>query len=157
MEFCVHTLFFFLLRAITAAYGNSWPRGWIITATATLCHSHSNTGSEWAVSATYTAACANAWSLTHWAKPGTKPASSGTLCCVFNPLSHNGNSSNINIWLSYAICVCSLVSFLFRSFVHFLAELFVYCWDLRVFFVFWTHVHYKICFENIFSKATAIF
>ena len=30
--------------------------------------------------------------LTHWARPGIEPTSSGTLCQVLNPLSHNGSS-----------------------------------------------------------------
>ena len=34
----------------------------------------------------------NPGSLTHWAKPGIKPASSLTLCQVLNLPSHNGNS-----------------------------------------------------------------
>ena len=45
-----------------------------------------------ATSATYTAACSNARSLTHWARPGIKPTSLRTLCLVLNPPSHKGNS-----------------------------------------------------------------
>ena len=45
----------------------------------------------WAASVTYTSACSNARSLTHWGRPGFEPASSQTLCQVLNPLSHNGN------------------------------------------------------------------
>ena len=37
--------------------------------------------------------CGNAGSLTHWARPGSKPAPLQTLCWVLNLLSHNGNSS----------------------------------------------------------------
>ena len=44
-----------------------------------------------ATSAAYTAACGNAGSLTHGARPGIEPASSWTLCQVLNPLSHNEN------------------------------------------------------------------
>jgi len=36
--------------------------------------------------------CSNSGSLTHWARPGIESASSWTLCCVVNPLSHSGNS-----------------------------------------------------------------
>ena len=46
----------------------------------------------WGTSVTFAAACSNARSLTHWARPGIKPASSQTLCWVLNPLSHNENS-----------------------------------------------------------------
>ena len=45
-----------------------------------------------ATSATYAAACGITGSLTHWARPGIKPASSLTLCRVLNLLSHNRNS-----------------------------------------------------------------
>ena len=34
----------------------------------------------------------NTRSLTHWARPGIEPASSGTLHQVLNPLSHNRNA-----------------------------------------------------------------
>ena len=43
--------------------------GWIRAAAAGLCHSHSNTRC-------YTTAHGNARSLTHWPRPGVKPASS---------------------------------------------------------------------------------
>ena len=39
--------------------------------------------------------CCSSWqcqSLTHWARPGTKPASSWILCQVLSSLSHNKNS-----------------------------------------------------------------
>ena len=39
-------------------------------------------------------ACGNAGSLTHWARPGTEPASSCRQHWVLNPLSHNRNSIN---------------------------------------------------------------
>ena len=45
-----------------------------------------------ATSAAYTAACGNAASLTHWARPGSKPASSKRLHWVLNPLSYNRKS-----------------------------------------------------------------
>ena len=50
-------------------------------------------------SATYAAACSNALSLTHWAKPGIEPMSSWTLYQVFKPLSHNRNSLRGYSWL----------------------------------------------------------
>ena len=46
----------------------------------------------WATSVTYATACSNPGSLTHWARPGIKPASSQSLCQVLNPVSHSGNS-----------------------------------------------------------------
>ena len=52
-------------------------------ATATLDLSH-----IW----TYATVHGNARSLTYWARPGIKTASSQTLCQVPNPLSQNGNS-----------------------------------------------------------------
>ena len=45
-----------------------------------------------ATSATYTTACSNARSLTHWVRPGIDPTFSGTLWQVLNMLSHNKNS-----------------------------------------------------------------
>ena len=60
----VKTFFFFfcLFRVTPAAYGGSQARGQIGVAAASLCHSHSNAGS-----------------LTHWARPGIKPAFSWIL------------------------------------------------------------------------------
>ena len=49
-------------------------------------------------SATYTTACSNAGSLTHWASSGIEPASSLMLCWVFNQLNHNRNSSSVWFW-----------------------------------------------------------
>ena len=54
--------FFCLFRVTPAAYGGSQARGQIGVAAASLCHSHSNAGS-----------------LTHWARPGIKPAFSWIL------------------------------------------------------------------------------
>ena len=54
-----------------------------------------------AASTTYTSDCSNARSLTHWARPGTKPTSLRTLCLVLNLLSHNGNSK---VLLLLVIC-----------------------------------------------------
>ena len=42
----------------------------------------------------YTIAFGNARSLTHWERPGIKPATSGRQHQVLNPLSHNGNSQS---------------------------------------------------------------
>ena len=77
-EFIFLSFFFFALcRAASSAYGGSQARG-PIRAVATgprQSQSHSNVGSEPA-SATYTTAHVNARSLTHRARPGTKPATS---------------------------------------------------------------------------------
>ena len=43
-------------------------------------------------SVTYYAACRNIGSLTHWARPGIKPATSQRQHQILIPLSHNGNS-----------------------------------------------------------------
>ena len=48
----------------------------------------------WATSVTYAAACGNARSLIHWARPGIEFASSWTLCCI---LGHSGNSLFSNL------------------------------------------------------------
>ena len=45
-----------------------------------------------ATSATYATAWGNTRSLTHWLRPGIKPASPLRQCLVLNLLSHNGNS-----------------------------------------------------------------
>ena len=47
----------------------------------------------WATSATYTTACSNTWSLTHWVRPELKCTSSEKQYWVLNLLSHNKNSS----------------------------------------------------------------
>ena len=75
---------FLLFRATPAAYESSQARGLVGAAAAGLCHSHSNAG-NWATSATYTAACSNARSLTHWLRPGIKPASSWILVGFVTP------------------------------------------------------------------------
>ena len=46
---------------------------------------------NWATSVTSTAACGKSRPLTHWARPGTAPASLQWQCCVLNPPSHSGN------------------------------------------------------------------
>ena len=81
-----HFFPFLFFRATLAAYGSS-PSCIFLPTPEQL--------QIWATSATYTAACSNARSLTHWVKPGIKPASSWTLCWVLNLLSHNRNSMGI--------------------------------------------------------------
>ena len=67
---CICYFFFFLLfRAAPVAYGSSQARGWIGAAAGSLCHSHSNVGSElclWPHG--------DAGSLSHWARPGVEHA-----------------------------------------------------------------------------------
>ena len=71
-----YILFFFFLSFLGL---NLWhmevPRlgGQIGAAAASLCHSHSNVG------LTYATAHGNAGSLTHWARPGIRPAASWIL------------------------------------------------------------------------------
>ena len=75
----IFILFFsnFIFRAVPVAYGGSQARGQIGAVAAGLHHSHSNARSE--PSATYTTTHGNAISLTHWVRPGIKPASSWML------------------------------------------------------------------------------
>ena len=77
----------------------------------------------WATSATYTTACGNAGSLTHWARPGIEPAFIQTLSWVLNLLSHHRNSWNLGF-----LCVC----FSFLSFFFFFSRV----WGMRK-FTFW--------------------
>ena len=49
----------------------------------------------WAASVTYAAACSNAGSLTHWARPRIEPASSRTLSLVPSPLRHDGTPTSV--------------------------------------------------------------
>ena len=57
--------------AAPAACGSPWARGWIGAAAVGLHHSHSNARSEphLPVAQLVAAACSNAGSLTHWARP----------------------------------------------------------------------------------------
>ena len=85
-------LFFFLLfRATPAVYGSSLARGRIRVASCWPTPEPQQHG-IWAPSVTYTTVHSSTRSLTHWMRPGIKPASSQTLCRVLNPLSHNRNS-----------------------------------------------------------------
>ena len=68
---------FFLFTAAPVAYGGSQAMGWIEAVIAGLI-----------------TPCGNAKSLTHWARPGIKPACSRRLCWVLSLLSHSGNSKD---------------------------------------------------------------
>ena len=81
---------FFLFTAAPAAYGGSQAWGWIRAAAE--AYATATAMPIRAASATYTTTCGNAGSLTHQARPGTKPASSQRPCWVLNLLSHNRNS-----------------------------------------------------------------
>ena len=76
LYFLIYTFFLFVFRATPATYGSSQARGQIRATATGLHHSHNNAGIRAAYS-TYTAACSNVRSLTNWAKPGIKTASSG--------------------------------------------------------------------------------
>ena len=69
---------FFFLRATCAAYKSSQARGHIRTA-ATRFKPHPRPQPQQhqiqATSATYSTACSNMGSLTHWARPGIEPSS----------------------------------------------------------------------------------
>ena len=77
--------FFWLFRAALLPSGGSQARGQIGAAAASLHHSLSNTGSKlYLKSATYTTVYDEARSLTHWARPGIKLASSWMLVRFVN-------------------------------------------------------------------------
>ena len=61
-------------------------------------------------SGTYTTACSNTRSLTHWAGPGIKPAS-WALCQVLSPLGHNGNSCSYLTVLIFCALLFTWVAF----------------------------------------------
>ena len=65
-----------LFRATHAAHGGAHVRGRFEAVAAGLHHSHSNSGSS---SAACTTAHGNVGSITHWVRPGIKPASSWML------------------------------------------------------------------------------
>ena len=64
------------------AYGGSQAKGWIRAAAADLHHSHSNANPSCVY--THTTTHSNAGSLTHWVRPGIKPASAWLLVEFFN-------------------------------------------------------------------------
>ena len=74
--FSLHHSSFFLFRPASKAYGSFQVR--VVSEELQLpAYGHRH---------------GNAKSLTHWARPGIEPTSSGTLCQVLNPLNHIGNS-----------------------------------------------------------------
>ena len=83
--------FLFFFRAAPVAIWNFQARGWI-GAAAGWPMSQPQQRQIWVESATYAAACGNARSLTHWARPQMEFASAWAVCQVPNLLSHVGNS-----------------------------------------------------------------
>ena len=66
---------FICFRAAPATFGSSQARGWIGIAAAGLCHGQKQHQIR-AASTTYTAACSNSSSLTHWVRSRIEPTSS---------------------------------------------------------------------------------
>ena len=81
--FCFFVFFVLLFRSVPVAYGSFQARGQLGAVAAGLYHSHSKHGIQ-ATSATHTIAQRNSGSLTHLARPGTKPASSWILVGFIN-------------------------------------------------------------------------
>ena len=79
-------VYLFVFRATSEANGSSRAKCQIGAAATSLNNSHGNTRPKVHLWPTYTAACGNAGSLTHWARLGIL-----TETFVLNPLSHNGN------------------------------------------------------------------
>ena len=90
MVIFIKTFFFFLFMATTMAYGSSWAG--VISELHLRPIPQPKKDHIRATSATYTTACSNAGSLTHWARPGVEPASSQRQHQVLNLLSLSGNS-----------------------------------------------------------------
>ena len=108
--------FFFLFRAVPPAYGGCQARGPIGATAAGLHHSHSNIRSELRLWPT-PIAHGNARSLTHWARPGIKPATSWFLV-GFISAAPQWKLLNIFLFikwqLSHSSVGCSSLSDLFR-------------------------------------------
>ena len=79
----LYLFFFFFFLAAPLAYWTSQARSLIGAIAAGLCHSHSNTGSEPHLQP-IPQAHGDAGSLTHWVRPGIKPASSWFLVGFVN-------------------------------------------------------------------------
>ena len=90
--FSVNFFFPFLIFMVTpAAYESSQAGGfnWSCSCRSVPQPQQHQIG---AASVTYTAACSNARSLIHWARPGIRLTSSWRLCWVLNLLSYRRNS-----------------------------------------------------------------
>ena len=77
--FILFHLFYLCFRATHATYGGSQARSVIRATAASLCHSHSNARSKPCLWPVPQLTHSNAGSLTHWVKPGIKPATSWLL------------------------------------------------------------------------------
>ena len=97
-HFCRFLFFLLVFMVARVACGSSQARGRMRAVADSLHHSNSK---HWIqpASVTYAAAGGNTRSLTHWARPGIEPAPSQKLLCIFNPLSHNGNSLKFSIYM----------------------------------------------------------
>ena len=100
--------FVWLFRATPAACGNSQAMGWIRAAAAGLYHSHSNAVSAVSEplpsSMTHTTAHGNVRYLTHWARPGIKPAFSWILVGFVN---HWATKGTLLLPILYiVVCIC---------------------------------------------------
>ena len=87
-------LIILLFRATPAAYGSSQTRGPIGVTAASLHHSHGHLRIQ-ATSSIYTTAHIKARSLTHWVRPGIKPASSWILVGFINRWATKGTPDSI--------------------------------------------------------------
>ena len=102
--------FFFVFRAVPAAYGSSTERGQIRAVAASLHHSHSNARS------THMTAHGNAGSLTQWARPGIRPASSWILVEFVNRSSTKGTPVRCAVWGVLSLIRSHLLIFAFICF-----------------------------------------
>ena len=78
---------FFSFYGQTCSIWSSWARDLIGAAAEATAMPQPWRHWIWATSVTYTAACGNTGSLTHWVRSGIKPTSSCRLHCVLNPRS----------------------------------------------------------------------
>ena len=103
MVICDEWFFFFfgLFRATPMAYGSSQVRGRIGAVAASLHHSHSNIGSKRVRD--LSTAHGDARSLTHWARPGIKLASSWILVGFVNHLAMTGTPVISDLWFIIVI------------------------------------------------------
>ena len=87
-----------LFRATLVAYGGSHATGWIGAVAAGPCHSRSNARSEPRLQSTPQLMATG--SLTHWVRPGIKPASSWILVILISAeLQRELPTFNILIWI----------------------------------------------------------
>ena len=120
---CFSSFSFFLFMTTPVAYGSSWLGStWSCT-----CWPKPQSRQHWiqATSATYTIACNNTGSLTHWARPGMEPTCSWTPHWVLNPLSHNRNSWSLCLEHSFCVACSSYLLWVFVYRYQLLGEAFL--------------------------------